>query len=91
MNLQSLYELIRSRKLEMPPNSYTTRLFESGPDEIIKKFGEESIEVVLAASRQGRERLVEELSDLVYHALVMMVELGISPQDINSELEKRHR
>ncbi|NSW51202.1 MAG: phosphoribosyl-ATP diphosphatase [Anaerolineae bacterium] len=91
MNLQTLYDIIEARKAEMPEGSYTTYLFQQGRDKILKKVGEESAEVIIAASGQGKERLVEEISDLAYHVLVLMAQQDITPQDIAAELEKRHR
>lgn len=90
MDIQSLYELIQTRKMQMPENSYTTYLFREGRDKIVKKVGEEAVEVVLAASAQTRERLVEEIADLTYHVLVLMAQQEIKPQDILGELTKRH-
>ena len=90
MDIQSLYELIQTRKIQMPENSYTTYLFTEGRDKIVKKVGEEAIEVVLAATAQTRERLVEEIADLTYHVLVLMAQQGIEPRDILDELTNRH-
>lgn len=89
--LTNLYETIISRKNADPSNSYTARLFLEGEDEIIKKVGEEAVEVILAAKGQGETRLIEEISDLVYHTLVLMAEKNISPESIVKELEKRRK
>ena len=89
--LTTLYETIMSRKNADPSNSYTARLFVEGEDEIIKKVGEEAVEVILAAKGQGETRLIEEISDLVYHTLVLMAEKNISPKSIVKELEKRRK
>jgi phosphoribosyl-ATP pyrophosphohydrolase len=91
MTLDELYNFICDRRDNPPPGSYTASLFASGEDEIIKKVGEEAMEVILAAKGQGNQRLVEELADLTYHSLVLMASKGLSPQDIRTELERRHR
>ena len=89
--LTALYETILSRKNADPTNSYTARLFLEGEDEIIKKVGEEAVEVILAAKSQGETRLIEEIADLTYHTLVMMAEKNISPLMVIEELEKRRK
>ena len=86
-----LYDLILTRKDEMPENSYTTYLFEEGIDKILKKVGEESAEVIIAAKNEPDEELVYETADLVYHMLVLLVARGITPEQIRSELKKRHK
>ena len=91
MNITELYQLIETRKKDMPENSYTTYLFKEGRDKIVKKVGEESAEVILAACVQGKQRLIEEISDLTYHLLVLMADQGINPQDIETELTQRHQ
>jgi phosphoribosyl-ATP pyrophosphohydrolase len=91
MSIKTLYETILDRKQNPKPTSYTTQLFTSGQDEIIKKVGEEAVEVILAAKGQGKTRIIEEISDLTYHVLVLMAENGITPDDINTELEKRRK
>jgi len=84
-----LYELIQGRKTEKKEGSYTTYLFEKGLDKILKKVGEESTEVIIGA-KNSREEAIYEISDLAYHVLVLMVEMGISLEDIKDELAKRH-
>ena len=91
MSLSELYETICQRRDHPNPNSYTAKLIAMGEDEIVKKVGEEAVEVILAAKSQGNQRLVEELSDLAYHALVLMASRGLTPADIETELEKRRR
>ncbi|RAK11707.1 phosphoribosyl-ATP pyrophosphatase /phosphoribosyl-AMP cyclohydrolase [Halanaerobium saccharolyticum] len=86
-----LYDLILSRKQEMPEGSYTTYLFEEGIDKILKKVGEESAEVIIASKNEPEEELVYETADLVYHMLVLLVERGINPDQIRKELKKRHK
>jgi phosphoribosyl-ATP pyrophosphohydrolase len=91
MNLSDLYAIICDRRDHPRPGSYTASLFAAGEDEILKKVGEESVEVILAAARQGDRRLVEETADLAYHMLVLLVQRGIPLEAIADELEKRHR
>jgi phosphoribosyl-ATP pyrophosphohydrolase len=91
--LQDLYQLILDRKEERPEGSYTTYLFNSGLDKILKKIGEESAETIIAAkngnSDEARKLLAGEISDLLYHLLVLMVERNVSLQDILNELNHR--
>ena len=89
--LAGLYELIQSRERERPTGSYTTYLFEEGLDKILKKLGEESAETIIAAKNDDRARLVSEVSDLVYHLLVLLVARGVSLEEIANELEQRRR
>lgn len=89
--IDDLYHLILNRKEEMPEESYTTYLFEKGIDKILKKVGEESAEVIIAAKNEPEEKLVYETSDLVYHMLVLLVERGVTPAQIRKELIKRHK
>lgn len=91
MNIEDLFEIICDRRDHPTPGSYTARLLEQGEDEIVKKVGEEAIEIVLAAKGQGDQRLVEEVADLTYHVLVLLAARGLSPADIAAELEKRHK
>jgi len=91
MNINDLYAVILDRKENPTTSSYTTSLFKAGQDEICKKVGEEAIEVIIAAKSQGKQRLVEEVSDLTYHVLVLMAQNQVTPDDILGELEKRHR
>ena len=89
--ISELYQTILKRKQTMPEGSYTTSLFKQGEDEILKKVGEEAVEVILAAKAQGNERLIEEVADLTYHTLVLLVARGLTPEDIAAELEKRRK
>ncbi len=91
MKITDLYTAILNRKENPTPTSYTARLFDAGPDEICKKVGEEAIEVIIAAKGQGKQRLIEEISDLTYHVLVLMANNNVTPKDILEELEKRHK
>ncbi|MCC6799914.1 MAG: phosphoribosyl-ATP diphosphatase, partial [Anaerolineae bacterium] len=70
--------------------SYTNALLDAGEDEIVKKVGEEAIEVVLAVKGQGDQRVIEELADLTYHCLVLLAQRGLTPDDLAAELERRH-
>ncbi len=89
-SLNTLYELLVERKKEMPEGSYTSYLFEKGLDKILKKVGEECTEVIVAAKGQDRKETIYEIADLAYHVLVLMVESGISPEDVKRELSSRH-
>ena len=87
--VDDLYRLICGRRESMPAGSYTTYLFEKGLDKILKKVGEECTEVIIGAKGESREETVYELADLCYHSLVLMVEMGIRPDDIREELARR--
>jgi phosphoribosyl-ATP pyrophosphohydrolase/phosphoribosyl-AMP cyclohydrolase len=87
---EQLMELIRGRKTEKKEGSYTTYLFEKGLDKILKKVGEESTEVIIAAKAEDKKETVYEIADLAYHVMVLMVEMGISLEDIHRELASRH-
>jgi len=91
VDINSLYQLILNRKLNPKPGSYTNSLFDSGLPRIAQKVGEEGTEVVVAALAQDNSQLTEEIADLAYHVLVLMVAKGLTPQDVLDELEKRHR
>lgn len=88
-SIYKLYELIRGRKINMTEGSYTTYLFNSGIDKILKKIGEESSEVIIGAKNGSKEEIIYELADLFYHSLVLMVEKNITLNDIKDELSKR--
>jgi phosphoribosyl-AMP cyclohydrolase / phosphoribosyl-ATP pyrophosphohydrolase len=87
--LDQLYALIVSRKEERPEGSYTTYLFDEGLDKILKKVGEESAETIVAAKNANKKLFVGEVSDLVYHLLVLLVEQGVELDDIRAELARR--
>lgn len=89
-SLQSLYALLEGRKAEMPEGSYTTYLFQKGLDKILKKVGEECTEVIIAGKAQDKKETIYEIADLAYHVMVLMVEAGISVEDIHRELASRH-
>lgn len=89
-SLEALMRLIEGRKTEKKEGSYTTYLFEKGLDKILKKVGEESTEVIIAAKAEDKAETIYEISDLVYHVMVLMIEAGISLDDIKKELASRH-
>lgn len=89
-SLEALFTLIQGRKTEKKEGSYTTYLFEKGIDKILKKVGEEATEVIIAGKANDRKETVYEIADLVYHVLVLMIEMGISIDDIMKELASRH-
>ena len=89
-SVQSLVDTIEGRKLDPKEGSYTTYLFEKGIDKILKKVGEESTEVIIAGKADDKAETIYEISDLMYHVLVLMIEMGISVDDIMNELKSRH-
>ena len=89
-SLESLMKTIEGRKIEKKEGSYTTYLFEKGIDKILKKVGEECTEVIIAGKADDKAETVYEISDLVYHVMVLMIEMGISLDDIRNELASRH-
>ena len=89
-SLEKLTRLIEGRKKEKTEGSYTTYLFEKGIDKVLKKVGEESTEVIIAAKADDRKETVYEIADLAYHVLVLMIQMGISLEDIHKELASRH-
>lgn len=88
--LEYLFKLIKQRKIEMPENSYTSKLFQRGSDRIIQKVGEEAVETVIAAKNKDKEEVIYETSDLLFHLLVMLADQEIEFSDILSSLKKRH-
>lgn len=89
--LAKLFTIIEDRKANPIPGSYTNRLMDEGEDAILKKVGEEAMEVILAAKSQGDQRLVEEVADLYYHTLVLLSSRDLSLADIEMELSNRHQ
>ena len=89
-DLDALMELIRGRKGQPQEGSYTSYLFDKGLDKILKKVGEECTEVIIAGKAEDRRETVYEIADLAYHVMVMMTELGITPEDVRRELASRH-
>ena len=89
-SLEALMSLIEGRKIEKKEGSYTTYLFEKGIDKILKKVGEECTEVIIAGKADDKKETVYEIADLAYHVMVLMIEMGISLEDIHRELASRH-
>ena len=87
---EGLMELIAGRKTEKKEGSYTTYLFEKGLDKILKKVGEETTEVIIATKDKDKKNTIYEIADLTYHVMVLMIEAGISLDDIHKELASRH-
>lgn len=88
--LLELENLLKTRKQNLPENSYTTRLFQGGLDRILKKVGEEAGEVLIAAKNPSKQELIHEVADLLFHVQVLLVEKNISLQEILEELKLRH-
>ncbi len=89
--LNAVYDVVVSRKKEMPEGSYTTYLFTKGLDKILKKVGEETAEVIIGAKNRNKDEVVYEVGDLLYHLMVLLAEQDIKPQDIYAELAKRRK
>ena len=89
-SLEGLVKLIEGRKIEKTEGSYTTYLFEKGIDKILKKVGEECTEVIIAGKADDKKETIYEIADLAYHTLVLMIQMGISLEDIHRELASRH-
>jgi len=89
--LHELYELIKSRKEERPAGSYTSYLFDKGLDKILKKFGEEAAETIIAAKNEDKKQLIAETADLLYHLLVLLVEREVNLDDVRMELAQRRK
>ena len=89
-SLEGLYDMLQGRKDNMPEGSYTTYLFQKGIDKILKKVGEECTEVIIAGKADDKAETVYELADLAYHAMVLMVQMGITVEDVHKELASRH-
>ena len=87
---EGLYHLIEGRKTNPKEGSYTTYLFEKGLDKILKKVGEECTEVIIGGRKEDKAETIYEIADLTYHVMVLMVQMGITVEDITRELEKRH-
>ena len=89
-SMEGLYELLLDRKAKLPEGSYTTYLFQKGIDKILKKVGEETTEVIIAAKADDKRDTVYEIADLAYHVMVLMTQMGITVDDIKNELASRH-
>jgi len=88
--LKLLFDLIKQRKIELPDNSYTTKLFLQGENRIIQKVGEEAVETIIAAKNDDKDEIINEVSDLIYHLFVMLVQKGININEISDKLIERH-
>jgi phosphoribosyl-ATP pyrophosphohydrolase len=88
--LNELFTVIEERKARPVEGSYTNRLLREGEDKILKKIGEEAVEVIVAAKGQGDQRVVEETADLLYHVLVLLAARGLSLSHVEAELRRRH-
>ena len=89
-SVEGLYQLLQGRKEALPEGSYTTYLFQKGIDKILKKVGEESTEVIIAGKAEDKPETIYEIADLMYHVMVLMVEMGITVEDVTAELSSRH-
>ncbi len=89
-SLDDLYALLKGRQADLPEGSYTTYLFQKGRDKILKKVGEECTEVIIGAKSDDKKETIYEIADLAYHVMVLMVEMGISVEDVHRELASRH-
>ena len=89
-SVEALYQLLEGRKTQPKEGSYTTYLFQKGIDKILKKVGEECTEVIVAGKGGDKEETIFEIADLMYHVMVLMVEMGIEPKDVFAQLESRH-
>ncbi|NPA90613.1 MAG: phosphoribosyl-ATP diphosphatase [Chloroflexi bacterium] len=89
--LQQLWQTIQERKQHPTPNSYTASLFAKGEQEILKKIGEEAVEVIVAGLREGNERLIYETADLLYHLMVLLAARDLTWEDVEQELARRFK
>ena len=89
-SLEDLMKMLVGRKIEKKEGSYTTYLFEKGIDKILKKVGEECTEVIIAGKADDKKETIYEIADLTYHVMVLMIEMGITLEDIHNELSSRH-
>ncbi len=89
--INKLFKIIEDRKANPTEKSYTASLFTDGEDRILQKIGEEATEVIIAAKGQGDQRIIEEVSDLFYHTLVLLASKGLSLSDVEDELRRRHQ
>ena len=87
--LSDLFAVIQSRKTNLPEGSYTTTLFRKGQPEILKKIGEEAVEVIIAATSESEERIIYEMADLIYHNMVLLAQRDLAWADVEAELARR--
>lgn len=88
--LNKLFEIVEDRKNQPVEGSYTNELLNGGYEKTAQKVGEEAVEVIIAANKEGNQRTVEESADLIYHLFVLLVQQGISLAEVENELERRH-
>jgi phosphoribosyl-ATP pyrophosphohydrolase len=88
--LYKLFEIVEDRKQDSVEGSYTNKLLNAGYEKVAQKVGEEAVELIIAAGKQGRQRTIEESADLLYHVFVLLVQQGISLAEVEAELERRH-
>ena len=91
MNIKNLYKIINDRKLKMPKDSYVASLFRLGEDRIIQKVGEEATEVIIATKNKNKQRIISEVSDLLFHLLILLNAFDINISDVEEELEGRRK
>lgn len=91
MTLEELYKIIEDRKKNMPEGSYVASLFRDGNDRIVQKVGEEATEVVIAAKNEGKERIIAEVADLMFHTLILLANYDIKLEEVLEELGKRNK
>ena len=89
--LNELFRIVKDRNINPKNGSYTNQLLEDGYQRIAQKVGEEAVEVIIAAGKQGRQRVIEESADLLYHLFVLLVDQDIDLQEVETELERRHK
>lgn len=89
--INELYAIIKDRQENPKPGSYTNQLLTEGYDRCAQKVGEEAVEVIIAAGTQGRQRVIEESADLLYHLLVLLVQQGVTLEEVKAELRQRHQ
>ena len=87
--LQQVFAIVEDRKANAPEGSYTAQLYAAGEAEVLKKLGEEAVEVIVAASKQTEDRIIYELADLVYHSMVLLAMRGLTWQEVEQELARR--
>jgi phosphoribosyl-ATP pyrophosphohydrolase len=87
--MSRIFAVIKDRQANPKQGSYTNYLLDVGIEQIVKKVGEEAIEIIVAATTQSNDRLVSEMADLAYHCLVLLAARGLSPEDVSNELERR--
>lgn len=87
--LHQVFAVVEGRKTHAPEGSYTAKLYAAGETEVLKKLGEEAVEVIVAASKQSEDRIVYELADLIYHSMVLLAMRGLTWHDVEQELARR--